>query len=325
MKTMKKLLALVMALALCLSLGVCAMADDVEEGDGETTEETTVESSPTVVKVVSGSGAPDETYSFTVTATGMTDTATGVGTTQPAVTVDDIKNSGSANLDLSAITAIGIYNYTISEKAGNTAGMEYDKSVYTLTVTASLVDGELKKDVSIKLNGVKVESATFTNTYTANTLTVTKDVTGNLGDTTKEFSFTVTFANNNDAITWVNAITYNSDTTGAASVIVNGNTVTFTLSDSDSITFSNIPSGITYTVTEESYASDGYTTKIGGTETSTTTGTMAGENVSVTVVNDKDQTVDTGITLDSLPYVLVLVAVLALGAVMIIRKRRVED
>ncbi|MCC8358157.1 MAG: hypothetical protein LJU34_10115, partial [Oscillospiraceae bacterium] len=48
-------------------------------------------------------------------------------------------------------------------------------------------------------------------------------------------------------------------------------------------------------------------------------------SASTTITNTYEGTIDTGITLDSLPYMLVLVAVLALGAVMIIRKRRVED
>ncbi|MCD8116684.1 MAG: DUF5979 domain-containing protein, partial [Oscillospiraceae bacterium] len=319
MKTTKKLLALVMALALCLSLGVCAFADGEDtEVEEEVTSSVTTDANAPIVKVVTGDNAPSETYTFTVTGTSYTNTPSSV-TTQPTIpdvtiTTSTTEGAKSSALDLTNITEIGTYTYVIAEvtPTTKTAGITYDTTTYTLKVTAYYdADGTtLKKDIAItNASGEKVTAATFTNIYTANSLTVTKDVTGNLGDTTKEFSFTVTFANNNEAISWVNAITYNSDTTGAASVVVNGNTVTFTLSDSDSITFSNIPSGITYTVTEDSYTADGYTTKIGENTTSTTTGTMAGEDVSVTVVNDKDQEVDTGITLDSLPYVLVLVAV----------------
>lgn len=70
-----------------------------------------------------------------------------------------------------------------------------------------------------------------------------------------------------------------------------------------------------YTVTYDDSAS-------GTISSDSSVGTLS---ASTTITNTYEGTIDTGITLDSLPYVLVLVAVLALGAVMIIRKRRVED
>ncbi|MCD8380102.1 MAG: DUF5979 domain-containing protein [Lachnospiraceae bacterium] len=327
----KKLLALMLAMVMMLSLSVTAFAssdtdpdsttEETTEEESEEEEEAAVTSSPTVVKVVSGENAPSETYSFTVTATGMSNTASGV-TTQPTVTVDTIKGSGSATLDLSNITAIGIYTYTIKETAGNTAGVEYDETVYTLKVTAYFDDnGVLQKAVAITKDGAKQANATFTNTYTANTLTVTKQVTGNLGDTTKEFSFTVTFENKDEATTWVNNITAtdSSSTTITCTEADGVYSYTFTLKSGASATFTNIPSGISYTVTESDYSNDGYKTTY-----SNESGTMSGSDITTTVTNDKDQTVDTGISLDSLPYILMLIVVAA-GVVVMISRRRLND
>ena len=45
-------------------------------------------------------------------------------------------------------------------------------------------------------------------------------------------------------------------------------------------------------------------------------------DVTVTITNTKTAEVDTGITLDSLPYILIVAVVLAAAVVMIINKRR---
>ena len=63
------------------------------------------------------------------------------------------------------------------------------------------------------------------------------------------------------------------------------------------------------------------------TKTDTTNGisfTMPSQDVTVVINNDKTVTVDTGVLLDTLPYILIL-GVVAVGAILLIKKRRNRD
>ena len=101
------------------------------------------------------------------------------------------------------------------------------------------------------VNVVK-KTVSCTNTPNKGTLTVTKTVAGNGGDKSKEFAFTVEL---ND-----------SSITGRYGDIEFTNGVaTFTLKDGESKTAENLPEGTEYTVTENDYSGDGYTTAATGT------------------------------------------------------------
>lgn len=308
----KKLLTLAMAAIMVMGLSTTAFATDTS-----TTE--------TVVKTVTGDSAPEQTYSFTVAAVDY-ENAPSTVKTQPEVTIDDISGEGSATLDLSEITEIGIYYYTISEDIPDVkvAGMTYDDTVYNLTVTAYMANegaGPLTKAIAIYKNEEKVESATFNNTYTANTLTVIKDVTGNLGDTTKEFEFTVTFTNKDtENINWINANAIGATASGVTITANSDGSYTFKLKDGARAVFTNIPKGISYTVVENDANKDDYITSYDEYDD----GTMDGKDVETTVTNKKEQSVATGINLDSLPYIMIL-AIVLLGATYVIIRRRVSD
>ena len=75
---------------------------------------------------------------------------------------------------------------------------------------------------------------------------------------------------------------------------------------------------MTYTVTET--AVDGYTT----TQTNEN-GTINSAEVISTFTNTKTGTIDMGVMLDSMPYVLVLAVVGAAVIALIAKKRRAED
>ena len=68
---------------------------------------------------------------------------------------------------------------------------------------------------------------------------------------------------------------------------------------------------------ETSYQDDGYTTAYSGNEN----GTINAVTDTVTITNTKNSTVDTGIVLDSLPYVL-LIAVAVVGVVIFTARKR---
>ena len=143
-------------------------------------------------------------------------------------------------------------------------------------------------------------------------LTIKKTVSGNMQDANKEFTFIIT-----------------SD-----KAIIDGddscNTITFKLKKDQEKKIS-VPVGAVITVSEE--AAD-YTYSIGSGTTITdykelTSGngiqfTMPNDNSTVVFNNAKNITVDTGVILDTLPYILILIIVV-IGVVVLIKRRRNRD
>lgn len=159
-----------------------------------------------------------------------------------------------------------------------------------------------------------------TNTYTRNTtsITVDKEVTGNMGDLNKEFAFTVT-------------ATYNGKPVKLQDKDGNEVSGSFKLSHySDPVTLYNIPVGATVTVSE---ATEGYFATVTLNEEKAVeaangkfTFNVTDNNPDTVVFqNDKNALIDTGIVMDSMPYVLML-AVCAAGMFLFLRsRRRYED
>lgn len=157
-------------------------------------------------------------------------------------------------------------------------------------------------------------------------VTVSKTVTGALGDKAKEFRFTLTVKDSNG-----NEITGEMKAQkGSAEefTIKSGNT--FTLKDGESIVFTNVPTGATVAVTENDYtgANGGYSTsyvagdgqKMQGREARLTN--ISAGNHTIAFTNSKDVIPDTGITLHSMPYLLVLAGVLVGGMAWMRRRKR---
>lgn len=158
-------------------------------------------------------------------------------------------------------------------------------------------------------------------------VTVSKTVTGALGDKAKEFSFTLTVKDDSNG----NEITGEMKAQkGSAEefTIKSGNT--FTLKDGESIVFTNVPTGATVRVIEKDYtgANGGYSTSYVVDNGQSTGGLEAKlENISagnhtIAFTNSKDVSPDTGITLHSMPYLLVLAGVLVGGMAWMRRRKR---
>lgn len=99
-------------------------------------------------------------------------------------------------------------------------------------------------------------------------LQVTKTVSGNTGETDREFHFTVTLSGTSlsgAAIGTAYPYTYvrQDGTTVQGSLTFTDGTAAFTLKDRESLTLTGIPAGITYQVTETEANQDGYTTTAG--------------------------------------------------------------
>ena len=155
-------------------------------------------------------------------------------------------------------------------------------------------------------------------------LTISKTVTGKLGDTNKAFTFTITKADGTAAnITNTNIEISEAD---RAKVEWKGNGQ-FTLKDGASITFKNLPSGEykviedSYTHYETSYVVDSKTPE-NGQEARVTIGTDA---KTLAFTNHCKLIPDTGVLLDTLPYIVILAVVAGGVALLMLRKHRKED
>lgn len=158
-------------------------------------------------------------------------------------------------------------------------------------------------------------------------VTVSKTVTGALGDKAKEFSFTlnVTDSTGNAITGGIKAKKGSNEETPNI-----GNGYQFTLKDGENIVFTNVPTGATVTVTENDYTgtNGGYTTSYVVDNGQSTGGLEAKlENISagnhtIGFTNNKDVIPDTGITLHSMPYLLVLAGVLVGGMAWMRRRKR---
>lgn len=180
------------------------------------------------------------------------------------------------------------------------------------------------------VNGTISADTTFYAKYvpaSAN-LTVTKTVTGKLGDTNKAFTFTITKADGTSAnITDANVEISEADS-AKVEWLRNGK---FTLKDGASITFKNLPSD-EYKIVEEDYSGEKYETswQIGTDgvvheKNSTATVTIGTTEQTVHFTNHRTLEPDLGVLLDTLPYIVILAVVAGGVALLMLRKHRKED
>lgn len=159
-------------------------------------------------------------------------------------------------------------------------------------------------------------------------LTVTKTVTGKLGDTNKAFTFTITKADGTPVNITIANIEISEADRAKVEWLDNGK---FTLKDGASITFKNLPSD-EYKIVEEDYSGEKYETswQIGTDgvvheKNSTATVTIGTTEQTVHFTNHRTLEPDLGVLLDTLPYIVILAVVAGGVALLMLRKRRKED
>lgn len=337
---MKKFLALVMAMLMILAMGTVAFADEVEEDASPEQPTTTVLTDMSTVtltkeyKLIGNGTSPAEIFCFsTLTCTGVKDVASGVTTKNaPVPTIgsasfrtgaagDATDGKQTITITLPNYSSVGVYTYTFTEKDGGTAGVTYRSDTIKLVVYVIERNGKTRvAAVHTEKEGKK--SGTFENTYSAGSLAVTKKVTGDFGDTTKEFTVKVTFtAPSGDTVK--EAISYTDDD-AAKTIDANWNgskNVEITLKNGETVTFTNIPYGVTYKVDENDYSDEGYTVNYDKNQS----GTINSISVSTTITNNKGGTIDTGMFLDNAPYMMIMALVVLAGAAMLLKKRAYND
>lgn len=235
-------------------------------------------------------------------------------------------------------------------------------------LTRTLVNGADVTYGSVTMNKENNnKSITFSNFYKKNTtdVTITKQVTGLLGDTNKGFEFRVNITQNGVDCTGVTATKKTEMGTEKVSNLTN-----FTLKHGETVTLENVPIGATITVTEvtpgahykvsatgqngeKDGSSDVAFTYVAVANTAAASdadeadlmllsmdedtavdadgdavayddGTTV-DNNQIIVTNHCGLIPDTGVLLDTLPYIVILAVVAGGGILLMLRKHRKED
>ena len=209
--------------------------------------------------------------------------------------------------------------------------LTYSESAGTITINGKNV-WNMAMQLSYKVTEGNNPEVKITNDYTLATanVTITKQVTGLMGDTHKDFTFSIAGLDDSDAM------------------LENGNLSNFTLTHNGSVTLKNVPMDTVFAVVETLGADSGYETKATGHDTDATrtfyyklvledgeqklmacdadgSNEMEQDGMAITVTNHCTHKPDTGVLLDTLPYIVILAVVAGGGILLMLRKRRKED
>ncbi len=302
----------------------------------------------TVTKATKKDGAEDHSnntdFNFTLT----------LGEKSSGATWTKGSESGTINKTSHEFTLKGGESITFNGISVEDTNVTVTEDNYTTGHYTTTVDGRPGRDVAISASTLKQNqnngtTVNFINEYTTpklESMTITKSVTGEFGERNKDFTFSVTLKNKADETVDVRGVNH----TGAAT-----NLNSFTLKHGQSVTLNQIPVGTIITITETN--ADGY--KTSATKSNTTYGeshtgdrTFVYEVVehngeaalmtkatvfgvfetekavpdkAIVVTNEKKGTPDTGVLLDTLPYLILLAVAVAGGVLVVVRKRKHRD
>ena len=356
---LKKFFAGIVAAAMMLTVGATAVlatniTDSMIVADNNGVANFTLTKK---LMVAEGTAPQKMTFNFTVSGRDA-DAAKGAKagtlgkdfTTQPSVTLEKTGNeqfttsttaySQTFSIDLVKLLGdnynkVGKYAYTISENETKIPGITKDSHEYEMIVTVVNKEKDnLTSDTGYgyfvgmyDADGKKVP-AEFTNTYNSYSLEVEKTVKGNFGDLNDIFTFYITLgkeAGKDDNYATVK-VSGTSNLANNASWTIGAGQQTITLKHGQTATISNLPVGVTYTVTEKKTNDDGsawvYTTT--GEATAEANKTIAAGNNKVEIVNEHQGTPDMGVILDNAPYI-ALLAIVAIGGVALMLNKRRRD
>ena len=258
------------------------------------------------------------------------------------LTIGENADEGDLEINLPSYKAVGIYTYTVTETPTNLAGMNDATNLeLKVTVIQNTTTGDLEiAGIAVRQDNVKTDN--IENVYKSGRLKVTKKVDGNMGDRNKEFPITITL-NAPTGKTVASTVTYKiNDTGNATAVTFNNGTaeVKVNLKHDDFVEIINIPEGVTYTVIEDEYDA---TSKKGilhnesdsqenpeieyayyvENEVKTAATITVADITEITITNTKSIIPDTGVTLDSAVYMLIMA--LAVAGFVALKIRRRED
>lgn len=321
-KIIKRIFASILSFVFLLTMGSVAFAAQ-DNSEGPTPVAPTYYDSFTYTKnySIKWSGKnPAETLKFTISP-GVVSNSTAPA---PAFVSSEFEINvpagegitTSPKINFPVYPNVGIYNYTITETPNNTAGVTYNTTAMNLKVTVAEISADEFKPISYTIFETGKDKTTgILNEYFSSDLTIKKIVKGNFGDKLQYFPVVVTFKLPDEKIMG-STITYKGGKY-ATDQMLNGLTATVDIKHNDVITFSNIPEGVTYTVVET--APTGYTKFEDFSDENSKIDTETADTVTIT--NERNILPETGISLDSIPYILAL-GLAALGIAVMFFKRR---
>ena len=316
---MKKFVAILLTLMLVLGVSA-AFADEI--------------TSVTLKKNYSleGNGtSPAETFTFTSVPASVADanSATTVETMPNLIGATVSFDGGDAGkgstkditFTLPEYKSVGTYTYTVTETASGNAGVTTETRAFKVRVIVGNGEtvGSYKVLSAVAYYGDQPNETTkaeqVNNKYSAGTLNVSKTVTGNLGDKSKYFEFEVILTGEEGKDYGESYVVSggSKDANNPASIKL-GEKTTFKLKHGDTLSIANLPYGVSYTVTEAA-AADYETTKTGDT------GSINAATQTAAFTNTKNGEIDTGVTTENLPYVLLIGFVVLAGAALLIKRK----
>ena len=229
--------------------------------------------------------------------------------------------------EASAYPSAGYYFYKFQEVAGDTAGVTYNTDPYYIRVAVAYNSNSKALEISnITMFNDEWQKVTgIENEYSAGKLTIQKIVTGNMANSDDTFDVTVKFTPKSGT-KLRSTITGTTSDASLGEVKITGDenekTATFKVKAETKVIFANLPEDVTYTV-EETKA-DGYDTpkyKTNGKENVSNGTVVGGEADEVVITNNKGTTIDTGVFMNNLPYLLVLLFAAACGVGFVVSKK----
>lgn len=322
---MKKFLAMVLAAMLLLSVGAVAVAENHTKELFTKKLDITNNGTEIVATEFSFTAA----FSKYSDGTNEDSSVTGVDLTFGEVTLSSAadRQSGTVTLTHGDFPKVGIYTYDVSENDTNKAGIENHSGAMVLVITVMNGTNGFEYDYAFYPNGTSsAKGNEITNTYNAGELKVSKTVSGKLGNQKDlYFEFKVKLEGETDKNYAEGfAISGGTNTNNPETIKINEETTIY-LKHDDTITIANVPYNVKYTVTEVDANKNGYETRVNSEDSAdgVASGTINESTQTAAFENIKgsEYSPDTGITTDSLPYVMLLGFVLLAGAALLMKRR----
>lgn len=344
---MKKLMSVLLAAVMAVGMSTMAFAA-TSEVSGKTAAATpTTFTFEKVYTDPAGNDVavfPKETLEFEVEADAENPDDTLISVKDTTVS----SNPADITIDVPAYSNVGLWEYTVSEVQGATQGVGYSQESFGVEVYVFWDDDNtMKKQVTFTTGEAGSKIDKITNTYSVSKgdpdpdpdpnpedkthgLYVTKNIEGNMASRDKKFDIYVTFTSDKPVL---------SDITGTVTVATGdweqgedgtySVTKTVSLAGGETAYFDYIPEGVKYSVEEDAAYQEpddahmadpekGYSVTYVGE-----TGTVANASSNAaSVTNEKSKGINTGVILETAPYV--LIAVLAAAGVALVMKKRYE-